>query len=87
VAENTPVEIHRTERVLRNMAASAFGLSILGILAILIAGSARVDMTEGIWLTVKVLPAVGIILGTVFATAFLAVMITRRGRAARDASN
>lgn len=69
------------------MAASAFGLSILGIIAILIAASAKVDTTQGIWLTVKVLPAVGIILGTLFAVAFLAVLITRRGRAARDASN
>jgi hypothetical protein len=87
VAENTPVEIHRTERVLRNMAASAFGLAILGILALFITAVARVDTSSGIWLTVKVLPGVGIILGGLFALAFLISLIIRRSRAARDANN
>jgi len=69
------------------MSASAFGLSILGILAIIIAASAKIDTSSGIWLTVKVLPAVGMILGTLFGLAFLIVLGIRRSRAAGDAAN
>lgn len=69
------------------MAASAFGLAILGIVAILIAGAAKLDTSAGIWLTVKVLPGVGILLGTLFTIAFVVVLVLRRGRDARDASN
>ena len=73
--------------MLRNMSASAFGLSILGILAIIIGASAKIDTSSGIWLTVKVLPAVGMILGTLFGLAFLIVLGIRRNRAAGDAAN
>ena len=69
------------------MAASALGLAILGILAIIIAGAAKLDMTSGIWLTITVLPAVGMILGTLFGLAFFIVLGIRRSRAAGDASN
>lgn len=69
------------------MAASALGLAILGILAIMIAGAAQLDMTSGIGLTISVLPPVGIILGTLFGLAFLVVLGIRRSRAAGDAAN
>ena len=69
------------------MAASALGLSIVGILALIIASAAKVDTTQGIWLTVAVLPAVGLILGSLFLVAFLIVFGMRRARAAKDASN
>lgn len=69
------------------MAASALGLAILGILAIMIAGAAKLDMTSGIGLTISVLPPVGIILGTLFGLAFLVVLGIRRSRAAGDAAN
>ena len=69
------------------MAASALGLAILGILAIMIAGAAKLDMTSGIGLTISVLPPVGTILGTLFGLAFLIVFGIRRSRAAGDAAN
>lgn len=69
------------------MAASALGLAILGILAIMIAAAAKLDMTSGIGLTISVLPPVGIILGTLFGLAFLIVFGIRRIRAAGDAAN
>jgi hypothetical protein len=86
VAEKTPVTVHRTERVLAYMIASSIGLAILGILAILIAGLAHVDTTTGIWLTIRVLPAVGLIFGVAFMIALVIVSAIRRSRAARDAA-
>jgi len=87
VADNTPVTVYRTERVLTYMAASSIGLAILGILALIIAGVARVDTSAGVWVTVTVLPAIGLILGVGFAIAFIVVSAIRRTRAARDAAN
>ena len=87
VAENTPVTVYRTERVLTYMAASSIGLAILGIIALIIAGVARVDTSAGIWVTITVLPAIGLTLGVSFAIAFIVVSAIRRTRAARDAAN
>lgn len=69
------------------MVASSLGLSILGIVATLIAANAGVDTNAGVWLTVKVLPAVGLILGVAFLIAFVVASAIRRSRAARDAAN
>jgi hypothetical protein len=68
------------------MAASAFGLAILGILVIIIARLAKVEMTGDIWLMIQVLPGVGLILGTLFGIAFIIAMTVRRSRLARDAA-
>jgi fucose permease len=87
VAENTPVTVYRIERVLTYMAASSIGLAIISILALLIAGVARVDISEGAWPTVFVLPPIGLTLGLLFAIAFIIASAIRRTRAARDAAN
>jgi hypothetical protein len=87
VAENTPVTVYRTERVLTYMAGSSIGLAVLGIVAILIAALARVDTSGQVWLLVKVLPAIGLILGVLFAIAFIVVSAVRRTRESRDAAN
>ena len=79
--------VYRTERVLTYMAASAVGLAVLGIIALLIANIARVDTTSGVWLTVTVLPAIGLTLGIAFFIAFIIVSAVRRARTARDAAN
>lgn len=77
--------VHRTERVLAYMVASAMGLAILAILSLLIANLAGVDTTQGIWLTILVLPPIGLTLGVAFVIAFLVVSAVRRSRTARDA--
>ena len=87
MAENTPVTVYRTERVLTYMAASSVGLAVLGIIALLIANIARVDTSSGFWLTVAVLPAIGLTLGIAFFIAFIIVSAVRRARTARDAAN
>jgi hypothetical protein len=87
VAENTPVTIYRTERVLTFMAASSIGLAILGILALVIVGVAKIDLALQLRALLTVLPAVGLILGVGFAIAFIIVSAVRRARAARDAAS
>lgn len=67
------------------MVASAIGLAILGIIALLIAGAARIDTRSGIWLTITVLPAVGLTFGVLSMIALFIVSAIRRTRAARDA--
>ena len=69
------------------MAASSIGLAIIGIIALIIAGVARVDTSAGIWVTITVLPAIGLTLGVGFAIAFIVVSAIRRARTARDAVN
>ena len=87
VAKNTPVTVYRTERVLTYMAASSIGLAILGIIALIVAGVARIDTSSGGGVTVTVLPAIGLTLGVLFAIAFIVVSAIRRTRTARDAAN
>ena len=86
MAENTPVTVHRTERVLAYMVASSIGLSILAILALLFAGLAGVDTSQGVWLTVRLLPPIGLTIGVLFVIILVAVSAVRRSRAARDAA-
>ena len=87
VAENTPVTVYRTERVLTYMAASSIGLAILGIIALIIAGIARVSTEGQIWVTIAVIPPIGLTLGVVFAIAFIVVSAIRRTRESKDAVN
>jgi len=83
VANDTPVPLNRIERILRNMIASAAGLSIVAIIATIVANLAGVDTREGIWLTVAVLPFVGLTLAFVLIVVFLVVSVVRRRRLAR----
>ena len=66
------------------MIASAIGLAFLAIVAILIANMAGVDTSQGVWLTVLVLPPIGLIFGVLLIIAFVVVSAIRRSRAARD---
>ena len=68
------------------MVASSIGLAILAILAILISGLLHIDTTSGVWLTIRVLPAVGLIFGIAFLIILVIVSAIRRSRAARDAA-
>jgi hypothetical protein len=86
VANDTPVPLNRIERVLRNMIASAAGLSILAILGVIVANLSGVNTREGIWLAVAVLPFVGLTLAFVLIIVFMIVSVVRRRRLARDGS-
>ena len=78
MANDTPVPLNRIERILRNMIASAAGLSIVAIVATIIAGFARIDVNQGIWPTIVVLPFVGLTIAFVLIIAFLIVTVVRR---------
>jgi hypothetical protein len=86
VANDTPVPLNRIERILRNMIASAAGLSILAIIATIVANLSGVDTREGMWLTVTVLPFIGLTFAFLLIIAFVIVSVVRRRRLARDSS-
>jgi hypothetical protein len=80
VANDTPVPLNRIERILRNMIASAAGLSILAIVATIVGNLVGLNTREGVWLTVTVLPLVGLTIALVLIVAFLIVFVVRRRR-------
>lgn len=84
MANDTPVPLNRIERVLRNMIASAAGLSILAIVAAIVGNLAGANTREGVWLTVTVLPFVGLTIALILIIVFMIVSILRRRRIARD---
>lgn len=84
MANDTPVPLNRIERILRNMIASAAGLSVLAMLAAVIAAFARIDVNQGVWPVILVLPLVGLPLAFALLIAFLVVSVVRRRRLARD---
>lgn len=86
MANDTPVPLNRIERILRNMIASAAGLSILAILGVIVANLGGVNTREGIWLAIAVLPFIGLTLAFVLIIVFMIVSVVRRRRLARDSS-
>jgi hypothetical protein len=84
VANDTPVPLNRIERILRNMIASSAGLSILAIVATIIGNLTGVDTREGIWLTITVLPFIGLTIAFLLIIAFLIVSVVRRRKLAQS---
>lgn len=84
MADDSAVPLNRIERVLAFMIASVGGLSLLSIVAVLIASTAKADMTGGVWPTVAVLPAIGLPIAFVLIVVFAVVSIVRRRRIAND---
>lgn len=80
MANDTSVPLNRIERILAFMIASAAGLSIIAIVATLIAGMTGTDTSQGIWLTITVLPLIGLTLAVVLIIVFLIVSVVRRRR-------
>ena len=74
----------RLERTLGGIAAAVIGLSLLAIAAILIASAAGVATGSGIWITVAVLPLIGLPIGLLLIIAFIVVNAVRRSRDARS---
>ena len=86
MANDTPVTAHRGERILAFMVASAVGLSLISIIAVIVGTAAGVtDFGQGIWPVVVVLPAPGLIIGLLLIVALLVTSSIRRGREAKDA--
>jgi hypothetical protein len=80
VAENTPVPLNRTERTLAFMIAAIGGISIIAIIVVIVTGFAHVDTSSGVWLTVKVLPAIGLPIALVLIIIFGVLSGVRRRR-------
>jgi hypothetical protein len=88
VAEKTPVHDNRNERILAYMLASAIGLSVLAIIAIIAGTGLGVrDFDEGIWPVVVVLPTIGLPIGFLLFIALIVTSVVKKSRAARDAGN
>jgi uncharacterized membrane protein len=86
VAKDSPVTIHRNERILAYMTVTIVVLSIIAIFANLIGAGAGADLSTGIWTTVAVLPLVGLPLGMILIIALLIVSGRRRAREAASAT-
>jgi uncharacterized membrane protein YhdT len=87
VANETPVTFNRVQRVLAYMVASAIGLSILAIIAIVIGYAVGLkNADEGVWPAVFVLPIIGLPIGFILIIVLLVLTFVRRGREAKDAS-
>ena len=84
MANDTPVPLNRIERILRNMIASSAGLSIVSIVATIVARTAGVDTREGVWLIIAVLPFVGLTIALLLIIAFVVVSVVRRRRLAQN---
>lgn len=65
------------------MIASAAGLSIISIVATIIARVSGIDTREGVWLTIAVLPFIGLAIALVLIIVFLIVSVVRRRGLAR----
>ena len=82
MADNTPVPLNRTERVLAGMIASIGGLSVICIIAVIVAGFAAADVSGGAWPVVRVLPAIGLPIAFVLIIVFAILSVVRRRRIA-----
>jgi uncharacterized Tic20 family protein len=85
VPQNQPAPVRRGERVLLFMIASALGLSVICIVALIIGRATGVIVANGIWQVVIVLPLIGFPIGLLLMIAYLVTTIIRRSREAKDA--
>jgi hypothetical protein len=86
VAKETPVTIHRNERVLAFMALAIVAVSIIAFFAILIAAGAGLTYKQfqsGIWPSVAILPDIGLPIAFVLILALLITNLRRRSREAK----
>ena len=69
------------------MVASAVGLSLICIVAVIIGTAVGIrNFNEGLWPLVIVLPAPGLLIGLVLIIALIVISSIRRGREAKDAA-
>ncbi|MCS0498825.1 multidrug ABC transporter ATPase [Protaetiibacter mangrovi] len=82
--ENAPVPLNRIERVLAAMIAAIVGISIIAIVATMIAASSGAEMSGGIWPALVLVGYIGLPLAFLLIVAFLVVSTVRRRRLDRD---
>ncbi len=85
MADNTAVPLNRIERVLAFMIATIAGLSVVAIVAIIVASLTRTNTSEGPWLAIAVLPSIGLPIAFVLVIVFAVLAIVRRRRLANGA--
>jgi uncharacterized membrane protein len=89
VAKETPVTIHRNERVLAYMIAAIVGLSIIAFFAVIIGtatGLTAKDFSGGVWPAIFTLPLVGLPIGMLLIVVLLIISARRRSRETRAAT-
>lgn len=69
------------------MFAAMILVSLIAIFVVLAAGGSGVDMTQGAWPVVMLLPAVGLPAGFLLFIALIVTTVISRSRAAKDAGN
>lgn len=84
MANDTPVPLNRIERILRNMFVSAAAVSVLAIVAVVVASLIGVETEGGVWLMLRMVPFIGFALAVVLLIVLAVVSIPRRRRLERD---
>ncbi len=82
--ENAPVPLNRIERVLAAMIAAVVGISVIAIVATMIASGSGADMSEGVWPAAMLVGYFGLPVAFLLIVAFLIISSVRRSRLARD---
>jgi uncharacterized membrane protein len=80
VANDTPVHSNRIERILAFVIGGVAGLSILAIVAVVIANLTGADLSGGVWPAVTVLPLIGLTVALVLIVVFTVLRVTRLRR-------
>jgi hypothetical protein len=80
MAKGTAVPLNRTERVLAFVLVAVTGLTVLAIVALLVARAGAADVGSGAWPVVAILPLIGLPAALVLAIALIVLMNTRRRR-------
>ena len=84
MTNETPVTIHRNERVIAFMALAIVGVSLIAFFVILIAGGFGVrDFRVGLWPTVFAIPYLGFPIAFLLVLTLLIVSLRRRSRDAK----
>jgi hypothetical protein len=65
------------------MIAAIIGISLLAFIALIIANASHVDTGKGIWVSVYVLPGIGLPIGILLMIALVIVSARRRSKEAR----
>jgi hypothetical protein len=83
VPENAPVPLNRIERVLAAMILAIIAISLLAIVATMLAAGGGAQMSGGIWPSLMLIGYIGLPIAFLLILTFLIVSVRRR-RTARD---
>jgi hypothetical protein len=80
VANDTPVQSNRIERILAFVIGGVAGISILAIVGVLIGNLTGADLSGGVWPAVTLLPAIGLTIAVLLIIVFTVLRVTRLRR-------